>query len=487
MNPSKYQFTINPDIYAVKYAVRGKLFLKGQEILKKIKEAKDKGEPNPYPFENIVFCNIGNPQFCNQKPLTYIRQVLALVEDPSLMELKDKFPKDIIEHAKKLMDSMGCIGTTGAYTDSRGLKYVRDRICEFLKKTEGGIETNPEDIYLTDGASTGIKLFINLLISHHLHGIMIPIPQYPLYSAAIAQFGGTQVNYYLNEEDNWSIDLKSAEQSWKEAKQKGIDVKAFVVINPGNPTGQVLPLDKMKQVLQFCYDHKLILLADEVYQENIYESVPFTSFRQALETMPENIRKELMLISFFSVSKGFYGECGKRGGFFRMVNIGEEEKQQIYKLSSVNLCSNVVGQEVVELVVNRPKEGDESYPLFKKEKDQILGELKQKANIIRDALIKCEGITCNPAMGALYLFPKVDLPKKFVEECDKNGKNPDEEYCILMLEKSGVCVVPGNGFGQREGTHHFRIAFLPPLEQIKGVTDLIQKFHKEFMDKYRDN
>jgi alanine transaminase len=295
------------------------------------------------------------------------------------------------------------------------------------------------------------------------------------------------VNYYLNEEDNWSIDLKSAEQSWKEAKQKGIDVKAFVVINPGNPTGQVLPLDKMKQVLQFCYDHKLILLADEVYQENIYESVPFTSFRQALETMPENIRKELMLISFFSVSKGFYGECGKRGGFFRMVNIGEEEKQQIYKLSSVNLCSNVVGQEVVELVVNRPKEGDESYPLFKKEKDQILGELKQKANIIRDALIKCEGITCNPAMGALYLFPKVDLPKKFVEECDKNGKNPDEEYCILMLEKSGVCVVPGNGFGQREGTHHFRIAFLPPLEQIKGVTDLIQKFHKEFMDKYRDN
>ena len=190
---------INPDIKAVQYAVRGKTFLKAQEIRKKIKEAKEKGEPNPYPFEDIVFCNMGNPQILNQKPLTYIRQVLAMVEDPSLMELKDKYPKDIIEHAKKLMDSMGCIGTTGAYTDSRGLMYVRQKVCEFLKETEGGIETSPEDVYLTDGASIGIKLFLNLLISHHLHGVMIPIPQYPLYSAAIAQFGVTQGNYYRNE------------------------------------------------------------------------------------------------------------------------------------------------------------------------------------------------------------------------------------------------------------------------------------------------
>jgi alanine transaminase len=202
--------------------------------------------------------------------------------------------------------------------------------------------------------------------------------------------------------------------------------------------------------------------------------------------MPEEIKKGLILISFFSVSKGFYGECGKRGGFFRMVNVGDYEKEQIYKLSSVNLCANVVGQECIELIVNRPKEGDESYPLFKQEKEKILSELKMKANIIRDALVQCEGITCNPAMGALYLFPKVDLPKKFVDECNKNGKNPDVEYCLLMLEKSGVCVVPGNGFGQKENTHHFRIAFLPPLEAIKKTTDLIQKFQKEFMDKYRD-
>ena len=170
-----------------------------------------------------------------------------------------------------------------------------------------------------------------------------------------------------------------------------------------------------------------------------------------------------------------------------MVNVGEFEKEQIYKLSSVIVCSNVVGQMSVELIVIRPKEGDESYPLFKQEKEQILGELKTKANLIRDALIHCEGITCNPAMGALCLFPSVKLPKKFIDGCKKNGTNPDVEYCLLMLEKSGVCVVPWSGFGQRENAYHFRIAFLPPLEAINKTTNLIQKFHKEFMDKYRDN
>ena len=487
MNSQPKKLDINPDILAVQYAVRGKTFLKAQEIQSKIKEAKAKGQPNPYPFEDIVYCNIGNPQLLNQKPLTYLRQVISIVEDPSLLELKDKYPKDILEHAKALINSTGCIGTSGAYTDSRGLMHVRQKVCEFLKETEGGIETKPEDVYLTDGASPGIKLFLNLLISHHMHGIMIPIPQYPLYSAAISQFGGTQVNYYLNEDDNWAIDLNSVEKSYKEAVSKGIIVKAFVVINPGNPTGQVMTLQNMQKIIEFCYNHNLVLMADEVYQENIYGEVPWTPFRKALDTMSEEIKKGLILVTFFSVSKGFYGECGKRGGFFRMVNVGEYEKEQIYKLSSVNLCSNVVGQEAVELVVNRPKEGDESYPLFKKEKDQILNELKMKANIIRDALIQCEGITCNPAMGALYLFPCVKLPNKFIEECNKKGVDPDVEYCLLMLEKSGVCVVPGNGFGQKENTHHFRIAFLPPLEAIKKTTDLIQNFQKEFMDKYRDN
>ena len=166
-----------------------------------------------------------------------------------------------------------------------------------MKETEGGIETNPDDVYLTDGASPGIKLFINVLISHHLHGIMIPIPQYCIYSAAISKFGGTQINYYLNEEDNWAIDMDSVEKSYKGAVDKGIIVKAFVVINPGNPIGQVMILANMQKIIEFCYKHNLVLLADEVYQENIYGEVPFTPFRKALD-FRYNVRRNQKRINF---------------------------------------------------------------------------------------------------------------------------------------------------------------------------------------------
>ena len=481
---SNKRHTLNPNIIAARYAVRGKTFLRAQEIKKKIDACKEKGEKNPYPFDQIVYCNIGNPQMCNQKPLTYLRQVITLCEDPSLMELTDRYPKDAIKHAQELIDAMGCDGTTGAYTHSKGLLYIRKNVCKFLKERDG-VEVNPEDIFLTDGASTGIKMILNMVISHHLHGIMIPIPQYPLYSAAISQFGGTQVEYYLNEDNNWEIDMESVEKALNDALYNGISIKAFVAINPGNPTGQVMTVDCMKKLIEFCYKNRMILLADEVYQENIWGNVPFTSFRKVLEMMPEEIKTGLHLISFFSVSKGFYGECGKRGGFFEITNIGKFESAQMYKLASINLCSNVVGQLAVELIVNRPKPGDESYELFEKEKNQILGELKLKANIIYEALNKCEGIHCNPAMGALYLFPRIDMPQKFIDECDKNNLIPDEEYCIRMLEKTGICVVPGCGFGQLENTYHYRIAILPPLEQIQKTISSIQHFHEDFMKQYK--
>jgi alanine transaminase len=139
-----------------------------------------------------------------------------------------------------------------------------------------------------------------------------------------------------------------------------------------------MTVDNMKKIIEFCYNNRIILLADEVYQENIWGNVPFTSFRKVLESMPDEIKHGLHLISFFSVSKGFYGECGKRGGYLQITNIGKFEQAQMYKLASINLCSNVVGQEAVELIVNRPKPGDESYELFEKEKKSYFRRIKIK-------------------------------------------------------------------------------------------------------------
>ena len=323
-----------------------------------------------------------------------------------------------------------------------------------------------------------------MFISHNLHGIMIPIPQYPLYSAAITQFGGTQVSYYLNEDNNWSIDMKSVQSTWIKATAKGIKIKAFVVINPGNPTGQVLSIENMKQIIQFCYEKKICLLADEVYQENIWGSIPFISFRKVLLSMDESIRNSVELISFFSVSKGFYGECGKRGGYFQTENIDEFAHSQLYKMASINLCSNVVGQEVVELICNPPKEGNESYLQYIKEKTEILQSMKRKASILHDVLNSCEGIECNEAMGSMYLFPKISLPSSFIDYCEEHHLHPDEEYCLELLRSTGVCTIPGAGFGQQQNTYHYRIAILPPEEEIIDVAEKLKSFHISFMKKY---
>lgn len=145
-----------------------------------------------------------------------------------------------------------------------------------------------------------------------IDGIMIPIPQYPLYSASIQACGGTQVNYYLNEEKNWELDVAELNRSYEEASKKGTNIRALAIINPGNPTGQVISKDNMKGIVSFCHAKGILLMADEVYQENIYDSnKKWHSFNQVMHEM--GVEKELEMVSFHSVSKGFLGECGRRG------------------------------------------------------------------------------------------------------------------------------------------------------------------------------
>jgi alanine transaminase len=120
----------------------------------------------------------------------------------------------------------------------------------------------------------------------------------------------------------------------------------LAIINPGNPTGACLPVEAMKQVVQLCYDESLLLLADEVYQANIFdkENKPFVSFKKVLREMDKEVAESVELVSFHSISKGVSGECGRRGGYFEAVNIGEGVMEQIYKMASVSLCPPLTGQ-----------------------------------------------------------------------------------------------------------------------------------------------
>ena len=146
------------------------------------------------------------------------------------------------------------------------------------------------------------------------------------------------------------------------------------------------------------------------------------------------------------------------------------------------LCAPVVGQCLVEMMVNPPREGDPSYALYRQEYDGIYDNLRQRALALHKAFSQMEGVECQNPQGAMYLFPKINLPQKAVEAAKTVGKKPDDFYCLEMLDATGICTVPGSGFGQVEGTFHMRTTFLAPGTEWVGR---IVEFHRGFMEKYR--
>ncbi|CAA2975358.1 glutamate--glyoxylate aminotransferase 2 [Olea europaea subsp. europaea] len=328
---------------------------------------------------------------------------------------------------------------------------------------------------------------LNCIIRGELDGILVPVPQYPLYSATISLLGGSLVPYYLEETANWGLDIVNLRQSVAQARSQGITVRAMVIINPGNPTGQCLSEANLKEVLQFCYQNNLVLLGDEVYQQNIYQDErPFISARKVLMDMGGNISKELQLVSFHTVSKGYWGECGQRGGYFEMTNIPPKTAEEIYKVTCTSHSPNVPGQIFLGLMVNPPKPGDISYERFVRESKGILESLRRRAQIVTDGFNSCRNVICNFTEGAMYSFPQIRLPPKAIEAAKNAGKVPDVFYCLKLLEATGISTVPGSGFGQKEGVFHLRTTILPAEEDMPAIMASFKKFNDDFMKQYED-
>ena len=435
------------------YAVRGAIVARASELERQ--------------GRRIIYCNIGNPQSLGQNPLTFVRQVLALAEYPELLAgpAAEAFPEDARAAARlALRESPHGLG---AYTESKGYGFVRRAVADFIHERDG-IATDPEHVFLTDGASKGVQSVLRLLVDGPADGVMIPIPQYPLYSASITLLSGTQVSYYLDEKREWSLSREALETAHAEAVARGVRVRAIAVINPGNPTGAVLDEANVEMVLDFARRHSLSVLADEVYQENVYRPGDrFVSFASVL------VRRGILdvpLWSFHSVSKGFLGECGHRGGYLECRNVPADVMGEVEKLQSVALCANSVGQLVTWIMVRPPRPGDPSFPLFDRERRAVLDSLRARAARLEKGLNAIPGIQCNALTGAMYAFPRITLPPG----------TTDAQYCLALLEETGICVVPGSGFGQLPGTWHFRTTILPPEDEIDQVIQRLGAFHARF-------
>lgn len=336
---------INQNVRKAKYAVRGELAVKSEEYRAKLA----KGEGKDLPFDSVISANIGNPQQLDQKPITFFRQVASIMENPSLLENADVlekhfgYKKDVFERARKLLKD---VKSVGAYSQSQGAPGIRRSVAEFIERRDG-YPADPEHIYLSAGASSGVNTLMNVICATPQTGVLVPIPQYPLYTATLSVLNAKCVPYYLNEESNWSTDVGGIKTALKKAQKEGIDVRAVVVINPGNPTGASLQPEDINSVLELAAEEKLVCIADEVYQTNVFEG-KFHSFKKGLRDLQRSAKNQdgkfdhLELASLHSISKGMVGECGHRGGYYEMVGFDPEVRHRSFLgHSNVMLMSRI--------------------------------------------------------------------------------------------------------------------------------------------------
>lgn len=462
---------LNETVKRTQYAVRGELYLRAQQLQKE--------------GMSITYTNVGNPHQLGQKPITFNRQVLALCSAPFLMDdpkVLELFPQEAVDRARQLHAYLN--GGVGAYSDSKGAPGIRQEIADFIQRRDGHA-ANPDNIFMTDGASVGVRMCLNSLIRDDRDAVLVPVPQYPLYSASIALYNGSFTGYYLNEESGWSMDMHNLQETVDKAKAAGKMVRGLVFINPGNPTGQCLTEANLQDLIKFAVKNQIVLMADEVYQPNIYQDEkPFVSARKVALDMGEPYASALELISFHTVSKGVLGECGLRGGYFEALNLHPGTLAELYKMASINLCPNTAGQVMVGLMVNEPKAGSAAQRQVADEKAALEASLRRKAHLVTDFFNGLEGVTCQFTEGAMYSFPRIQLPPKAIKAAEASGKPQDFFYCLKLLEATGISTVPGSGFGQQPGTFHLRTTILAMEEDMPEILGKWRKFHEEFMAKY---
>lgn len=434
---------------------------------------------------------MGNPHASGiQKPITFYRQVLGLCDLPPTngidnVQVTKFFPADVVQRAREYLNVL----QPGAYTDPRGLQYVRDCVANFIAKRDG-LQSLPdaENIILTNGASNAIQFVLSTLVKSLKDGIMVPSFHYPIYSQITDMLGGTVCEYELDEATGWSVTKEALQKCYERSIEQGVMVRAFCIINPGNPTGHVMDEEELQCIMSFCTKHDIFLIADEVYQENIHnDQITFVSAKKAC-CNSEIFCTSLKLISIHSASKGFAGECGRRGGYMEMHNCPSGFKENILKMIADTLpCANTAGQIIMGLIANPPNPNDASYCQFEHERNDVLSTNTRRIHKIAHGLNSIPGLSCQLSEGSLYVFVMVALPQRAIEEAERLAMHPDAFYCKSLLQETNINVVPASEYSYTKSHHRygFRMTCLLQDGQIDTVLELIESHHNNFTRKYR--
>lgn len=344
----------------------------------------------------------------------------------------------VVDVIRNMRDASG-------YTDSLGLFAPRKSIMHYCQ--EKGIRgVSVEDIYLGNGVSELIVMAMQGLLNNG-DQVLIPMPDYPLWTAAVSLSGGIPVHYHCDEDAEWYPDLDDIRSKITS------NTKAIVVINPNNPTGALYPRDILEGILQIAREHGIIVFADEIYDKVLYDGHQHISIA--------SLADDVLCITMNGLSKN-YRACGYRSGW--MIVSGDKRHARDYiegltMLASMRLCANVPGQMAIQTALG----GYQSI-------DDLVGpngRLTRQRDLAWKMLTDIPGVTCVKPKGALYLFPKLD-PKMYPIK-------DDEQFMLELLKEEKILLVQGTGFNWPQ-TDHFRVVFLPHENDLAEALGRLARF-----------
>lgn len=338
------------------------------------------------------------------------------------------------------------------YTDAKGIFPARKAIVQYYRH-KGLDSITIEDVYIGNGVSELIVMAMQGLLDNG-DEILIPRPDYPLWTAAVKLSGGNPIHYVCDEASQWIPDVQDIR------KKINHRTKGIVLINPNNPTGSVYPEEVVREIVELAAEHQLIVFSDEIYEKILYDS--------ATHYPPSVLSSDVVCLSFNGLSKS-YRAAGFRAGW--MIVSGPKSPISDYRegldiLSNMRLCSNVPSQYAIQTALG-------GYQCIE---DLVKpgGRLFEQRKLCWEMITDIPGISCVKPLGALYLFPKLDTEKFRIVD--------DEQFVIDLLREEKILVVQGTGFNWNK-PDHFRIVFLPSIEEMREALTRM----KTFMEQYRQH
>jgi alanine-synthesizing transaminase len=344
-----------------------------------------------------------------------------------------------------VQDMIRSLPDAAGYTDSKGLFAPRKAVMHYTQEKHiAGVTV--DDVYLGNGASELINMSLNALLDAG-DEVLIPSPDYPLYTAVVSLSGGTPVHYRCDEGSGWLPDLDDIRA------KVNARTKAIVVINPNNPTGALYPAEVLRDIVEVARRHQLIVFADEIYDKTVYDDAEHTSIA--------SLADDVLFVTFNGLSKN-YRACGYRAGW--MVVSGDKRHARDYieglnMLASMRLCANTPGQLAIQTALGG----------YQSIRDLVApgGRLRRQRDLAHEMLSQIPGVSVVKPKAALYMFPRLD-PKLY-------PISDDQAFAYELLAEEKVLIVQGTGFNWPE-PDHFRIVFLPNSDDLTEAIGRIDRF-----------